>query len=232
MRRCTTRCARRSQVWCAVRLRPRPSSTRCRAPTGGSSSSATALVELDAAAACARRNARRRRALGLIVRHGDAAHEIRALASALGVQAVYRQPRRRARLRCSATRRCAARWPTAASPCTPEGPRGVRAQRGADRSAARLTPCSRRTRTPGCEARRTFCAGGLSGGSGIAAALAPPPDDLRGRGAERWASIGFQADQPAPAALAHRRSGCRRDAGRLPVERIDRLRTRRATSRR
>ena len=60
-----------------------------------------------------------------------------------------RQPRRRPVCAGARRRRCAARSPTAASPCTPQGPRGLRAQRGADRQRQAVHACSRRTGTPG-----------------------------------------------------------------------------------
>jgi deoxyribodipyrimidine photo-lyase len=157
-----------------------PSWTACRARTGGWSSSANRWCELDEAL----------RALGgpgagLIVCTA-APRRDPAPGAALGVQAVFANhdyepaPWR-------ATRRCAARWPTPASPAHLQGPGGLRARGTADPGRQALLRLHALQERLAGEGGRVLPAR-LSGGA-YAAALAPRPERWRGR-CPRWPNWG------------------------------------------
>ena len=127
-----------------LRLRYRRSSTRCRAPTAASSSSATAWSTCDdELRALPRRTART--APGCSCATGRAATSCRPWRPSWTCR------------RCTRTTttsptalerdaRCAARWPTPASRCTPARTTSSSSAREVLTPAARRTACSRRTR--------------------------------------------------------------------------------------
>ena len=214
-----------------VRLRVRPRHPRPAAalPTGAWSSSATAW-------SARRRTARaggvaRRGGRGLIVRHGRAATRTsRRWPPRCGVQAVYANHDDEPAALARDAARARARWPTRGIALhTVQGPRDLRAQRGAD-----ARPAGRLRRVHAVQERLAEEAGallpeGLPGGARTPRALAPPPAG-DGTACRRWPSIGFEptnlhALQARPAGTA----GAQRAAGRLPAS-ASTATTRRATS--
>ena len=215
--RCTTRCARRA---------------RSGAPSSSTATSSTRLPRADRRVEFIRDSLvgvdAELRALaashgvgaGLIVRHGRAADEIpRAGRRSCGVQAVYanHDDEPAALARDAAVRGRARRRRRGAAHL--QGPRGLRARRGADRQRARprvFTPY----RNAWLKKLDAVLPAGLPG---------RPPRRRAGAAARRATggvpsldAIGFEPHQPARAAPAHRRRAARRSCSTTSCERIDR----------
>ena len=153
------------------------------------------------------------------------------LAAALHVQAVYANHDDDPAALRARRRGCAARWPTSASPCTPQGPRDVRAQRGADRKRQALQRLHALQERLAEEARRLLPARPTRS-SGMPAALAAAAGRRATARVPALAALGFEPTNLQRCRSTAGSAGAPRRCSPTSSRRIDALRRRRATSRR